>query len=145
MSKYYYENLLANQNYLARPNVAWAADMTSFELDQGKKIYVFFCIDVFTNKIVASIFITKTIQTNDITRKLSKVIDERLPIKPRRELIIHTDRGTQFTSKGYNKFLKQKEGYVIGSMSRANTPKDNLVQYSKYNSLRLICQRSNTK
>ena len=145
MSKYYYENLLANQNYLARPNVAWAADITSFELDQGKKVYVFFCIDVFTNKIVASIFKTKTIQTNDITKKLSKVIDERLPIKPRRELIIHTDRGTQFTSKGYKKFLKQKEGYVIGSMSRANTPKDNLVQYSKYNSLRLICQRSNTK
>ena len=127
MRKYYYENILANQNYLARPNVAWAADITSFELDQGKKVYVFFCIDVFTNKIVASIFRTKTIQTNDITRKLNKVINERLPIKPIRELIIHTDRGTQFTSKGYNKFLKQKEGYVIGSMSRANTPKDNAV------------------
>ena len=124
MKKYYYENLLANQNYLARPNVAWSADITSFELDQGKKVYVFFCIDIFTNKIIASIFRTKTIQTNDIIRKLNKVIDERLPIKPIRELIIHTNRGTQFTSKGYNEFLKQ---YVVGSMSRANTPKDNAV------------------
>ena len=113
MVKYYYENLLAHQNYVAKPKTVWAADFTSFELDQGKKVYVFFCIDIFTNKIVVSIFKTKTIQTNDIPRKLSQVIDERLPIKSRRELIIHTDRGTQFTSKTYNKFLKQKEGYVI--------------------------------
>ena len=66
MSKNYYENLLSNQNYLARPNVAWAADITSFDLDQGKKVYVFFCIDIFTNKTVASIFRTKTIQRNDL-------------------------------------------------------------------------------
>lgn len=38
----YHENVLENQNYVARPNVAWAEDITSFELNQGKKVYVFF-------------------------------------------------------------------------------------------------------
>ena len=54
MKKYYYENILANQNYVTIPNVAWAADITSFELNQGKKVYVFFFVYVFSNKIVAS-------------------------------------------------------------------------------------------
>lgn len=54
--RFYYENILSNQNYIAKPNIVWVADITSFELDQGKKIYIFFCIDVFTNKIIVSIF-----------------------------------------------------------------------------------------
>ena len=127
MKKYYYENLLSNQNYLAKPNLAWAADITSFELSQGKKIYVFFCIDIFTNKIIVSLFRTQSISTGDITKKLSETVEKRLPIKPRRELIIHTDRGTQFTSQAYKKFLGQKEGFVVASMSRVNSPKDNPV------------------
>ncbi len=48
--KYYYENLLSNENYIAKPNVVWVADITSFELKSGKKIYVFFCLDAFTNR-----------------------------------------------------------------------------------------------
>ena len=61
MTKYYYENVLANQNYVAKPNTAWAADITSFDLYQGKKVQVFFCIDIFTNRIIVAIFRTRTI------------------------------------------------------------------------------------
>ena len=125
--RFYYENLLSNQNYIAKPNVVWSADITSFELDQGKKIYVFFCIDIFTNRIIVALFRTKTISTCDIVKKLSEAVQKRLPIKPRRELIIHTDRGTQFTSQAYNEFIKKQEGFVIASMSRMNMPKDNAV------------------
>lgn len=39
MKKYYYENVLANQNYVAKPNSVWVADITSFELDENKKKY----------------------------------------------------------------------------------------------------------
>ena len=105
----------------------WAADITSFELHRGKKVYCFFCVDIFTNKIIVSLFRTTSISTNDIVKKLSQVIDKRLPIKPRREVILHTDRRTQFSSQAYNQFLKNKEGFVIGSMSRPNYPKDNAV------------------
>ena len=45
------------------------ADITSFELDENKKVYVFLCIDIFSNKILVSIFKTKTITSNDIVKK----------------------------------------------------------------------------
>ena len=69
---FYYENLLHNYNYTAKPNVAWAADMTSFDLDKGKKVHVFFCIDIFTNNIIVSIFKIKIITTTEIVKELSK-------------------------------------------------------------------------
>lgn len=118
---------MANQNYIAKPNTAWAADFTSFELDKGKKVHVFFCIDIFTNRVIGSIFKTKTITATDIVKELNKAIDKRLPIKPRRELIIHTDRGSQFTGKTYRDFIKEKEGFILPSMSRKASPKDNAV------------------
>jgi transposase InsO family protein len=124
---FYYDNLLHNHNYTAKPNVVWAADITSFELNRGKKVYVYLCIDIFTNRVIVSLFRTKVIQTNDIIKKLNQAIDKRLPIKPVREVIIHTDPGTQFTSKSYRNFIKQREGYIVAIMSRKCKPKDNPV------------------
>ena len=127
MKKYYYENVLANQNYVAKPNSVWVTDITNFELDENKKVYMFFCIDIFSNKILVSMFKTKTITSNDIIKKLQELVEKRLPIRPRREVILHTDRGSQFTSKAYNEFILSQEGFICPSMSRANTPKDNPV------------------
>jgi|NorSeaMetagenome_1021524.scaffolds.fasta_scaffold06714_2 hypothetical protein len=31
--KVYYENVLSNQNYSAKPNIAWVADITKFDLN----------------------------------------------------------------------------------------------------------------
>ena len=47
--KFYYENLLANQNKTAKTNVTWVADITEVELNQNKKLYIFLCIDIHTN------------------------------------------------------------------------------------------------
>ena len=125
--QFYYENILANENYVAKPNVAWCADITSFELNKGKKIQAFFCLDVYTNRVIVSLFRTKTIKASEIIKKLNQAVNTRLPIKPRRELIIHTDRGTQFSSKEYNKFIQEQEGFIVASMSRPSKPKDNPV------------------
>jgi len=35
-----YENVLANQNYVAKPNSVWVADIASFKLDEHKKVNV---------------------------------------------------------------------------------------------------------
>ena len=45
----------------------------------------------------------------------------------KRKLIIHSDRGTQFSSKTYNNFTKKYEKYFVPSMARENTPTDNSV------------------
>jgi putative transposase len=91
---------------------------------KGKR---FLCLDVFSNRILISLFRTKLITTSDIVKKLTEVIEQRIPIKPRREVIIHTDRGTEFSSKKYNQFVQEQEEFVVASMSKANTPKDNPV------------------
>ena len=108
MKKNYYENVLVNQNYVAKPNSVWVADITSFELDENKKVYVFLCIDIFSNKILVSMFKTKTITSNDIVKKLQELVEKRLPIRPRKEVILHTNRVSQFTSETYNQFVKQQ-------------------------------------
>ena len=112
----YYENVLVNQNYAAEPNSVWVAYITSFEIDKGKKVHVFFCIDIFTNGVIGSIFKTKTITRNDIVKKLQEFVEKRLPIGPRREVILHTDRGSQFTSKAFNEFILSQAGFVCPSM-----------------------------
>ena len=70
---------------------------------------------------------TKQFTSYDIIQKLNQAIETRLPIKPRRELIRPTNRGSQFISEAYNKFIKQQEGFIVPSMSRVNKPKDNAV------------------
>lgn len=54
-------------------------------------------------------------------------IKKRIRIKPKIKLILHTDRGTQFSNLKYNEFLEKNNDYVVASMSRANSPKDNTL------------------
>lgn len=49
MTKYYYENVLSNQNVTAKTNIAWVADITTLKLVMGRKAYVFLCVDIHTN------------------------------------------------------------------------------------------------
>lgn len=52
MVKYYYNNELNNQNITAKPNVAWAADITTVEVEDSIKLHVFLIIDIHTNTII---------------------------------------------------------------------------------------------
>lgn len=127
MVEYYYENVLVNEKITAKTNVAWVADITEIELDQNKKLHVFLCVDVHSNIIIANTISRSVITYHDIIKTLSKAIEKRFLAKPIRQVIIHTDRGTQFSSKAYNNFIKHYDVYVILSMSRENTPKIPLV------------------
>jgi transposase InsO family protein len=127
MKKYYYENVLANENITAKTNIAWVADITEIKLYQHKKLYVFLCVDVHSNVIIANSISRKTITSSAIVRSLSKAIEKRFGSEPKRKVIIHTDRGTQFSSQAYNNFIKHFEAFITPSMSRENTPTDNAV------------------
>lgn len=65
--------------------------------------------------------------TTDIIRKLDSALKKRIRIRPKIKLILHTDRGTQFSNAKYNEFLEKNNDYVVASMSKANSPKDNAV------------------
>jgi hypothetical protein len=50
--KFYYSNLVGNQNETAKSDIVWVADITKIELDKQKKIYLFLRIDMHTNRII---------------------------------------------------------------------------------------------
>jgi transposase InsO family protein len=125
--RYYYSNLLTNQNITSRTNIVWGADITEIEIDQKKKFYVYLCIDIHSNKIIATTSSKKTITSQAIVKCLKKTIEKRFKILPATKVILHTDRGTQFTSKTYHNFINQFKDILDPSMSRENTPTDNAV------------------
>ena len=125
--KFYYENILANQNETAKNNVAWVADFTTLELFRDQKIYVFLCIDIHSNLVVADTISKKVITASTVVNRLKKAINNRCNGTSDLKLIIHTDRGTQFSSKSYNNFVKKFNKKFIPSMARENTPTDNSV------------------
>jgi transposase InsO family protein len=127
MVKFYYNNLLSNQNITARPDLVWVADITHVELRHSKKLYVFLCIDIHTNTIIAHTISKSTTQSSAIVKALSKQLEIRIKGKRENKLIIHTDRGTQFSSKKYNEFTEAYKHFFNPSMSRQNTPTDNAV------------------
>lgn len=116
-----------SQNRTAKNNIAWVADIIEIELNENKKFYICLCIDIHTNKIIAKTASQRVIKAQSIVRCLKKDIDKRFLVVPKTKTILHTDRGTQFSSECYNKFAEQFERFIEPSMSIENTTTDNAV------------------
>ena len=125
--KYYYENVLANRDITVKTNVAWVVDITTLKLISNKEVYMFICIDIHTNYIVSAIISSSVINSQKIIKSLEKSIKERINPIGKNKLIIHTDRGTQFSSKAYNTFVTKYREYFCPSMAREITPTDNSI------------------
>ena len=91
MERFYYENKLSNQNITAKPNIAWAADITEFKLVGNKKLYVFLCLDIHTNSIIAHTVGKKMPASSAIVKCLEQAIDKRFRIVLRTPVIIYTE------------------------------------------------------
>ena len=84
---------------------------------------MFICIDIHTNYIVSAIISSSVITS----QKIIKSIKERISPIGKNKLTIHTDRGTQFSSKAYNTFVTRCSEYFCPSVASENTPTDNSV------------------
>jgi len=84
------------------PNQVWQTDIT-YVWSGGRWYYVSFVIDVFTRQILAS-HCSRDLSAASQIRCLDKAIASR---KAQRlsQLIIHTDRGVQYTSGEYKRYL----------------------------------------
>lgn len=125
--KYYYSNLVANQNFTAKSNTVWVADITEIKLDKTKKFYVFLVIDIYSNKVIEQASSQKTIRAQAIVNYLKRSINSWFVLVTKIKAILHTDSGTRFSSEHYNKFVNQFEQFIQPSMSRENIPTDNGV------------------
>ena len=109
------KNILKRNFSPEKPNAAWCTDITYIHTRKGF-VYLSCIMDLFSRKIV-SWELAPTLETKYVVSAIQKAIS-RTGIKP---VVIHTDRGVQYTSVAY---WDETNGILKSYSSKAN-PWDN--------------------
>ena len=122
---------LINRNFTAsKPNQKWCTDFTYLKLTNGSKRYNCSILDLHDRSIVA------TLNSKEITAEFAidtlKIALDKNPNN--KNLILHSDQGSQFTSKEFTSFCSERK--IIQSMSKAGCPYDNAPMESFYGTLK---------
>ncbi|EOY9381787.1 IS3-like element ISAba22 family transposase, partial [Acinetobacter baumannii] len=113
-----YENLLEQQFSMTRPNQAWSSDITYIWTVEGW-LYLAAVKDLYTKQVVGY-SLNERMTTQLVCNALNMAIHNQ---KPTKELIVHSDRGSQYCSHEYRNILEQY-GFQ-GSMSKRGDCYDN--------------------
>lgn len=124
-----YENVLNRQFTVAGPDQAYVSDITYINTQEGW-LYLAVVIDLFSRKVVGW-SMSSRMKAALVCDALNMAIWQR---KPKRGLIVHSDRGSQYASHDYRKLLKTHS--YVGSMSRKGDCWDNAVAESFFGSLK---------
>ncbi len=107
-----YENLLEQQFSMTRPNQAWSSDITYIWTVEGW-LYLAAVKDLYTKQVVGY-SLNERMTTQLVCNALNMAIHNQ---KPTKELIVHSDRGSQYTSEKYR--LAITESGLVQSMNSA--------------------------
>lgn len=118
--QYQKQNLLAREFVADHPNQIWVSDITYFNVS-GYWVYLCIILDLYSRKIVGY-RVSRNASTNLVTTTFRNTYQERG--KPK-NLIFHSDRGKQYTSRAFIQLL-QANG-VKQSFSATGRPHDNAV------------------
>lgn len=113
-----YPNILNRQFSVEEPNQVWVTDITYIWTIEGW-VYLASVMDLFSRKIVGW-SLADHMKKELAIQALNMAIIQRQPGK---ELIHHSDRGSQYCSHDYIDILKEKEMNI--SMSKKGDPYDN--------------------
>ncbi len=117
-----------------KPNQKWCTHFTYLFLKNHDVRYNCTIIDLYDRSVVASI--TDRHITSDLAiRTLQKALDLQPVIND--GLILHSDQGTQYTSKAFTEFCESVK--VTQSMSKAGYPYDNAPMERYFNTLKNEC------
>lgn len=121
---------ILDQNFTTdQPNKVWVTDITYIRTKEGW-LYLAAIIDLYSRMVVGwSMSHTMTKQL--IIDSLLMAVNKR---KPAKNLLLHSDQGSQYTSKNYQYLLGIKN--VISSMSHKGYCYDNSVAESFFSSLK---------
>jgi transposase InsO family protein len=122
-------NLLQRQFCVTQPNRVWAGDITYIPTRNGW-LYLAIVMDLYSRKIVGwsmGTSMTAALVNDAITMALWQR-------KPRKGLIWHTDRGSQYCSKSHRSILKDHG--IIQSMSKKGDCWDNATSESFFSTLK---------
>ena len=128
------ENLLDRNFTVAEPNKVWVSDITYIHTKTGFD-YLTTIIDLFDRKIIG------WSQSSDMTTSNTVIVAFNMAIKHRglsvtsaNGLMLHSDRGSQYTS---NEFIELLDKYgIIRSNSRKGNCWDNAVAESFFKTLK---------
>lgn len=116
--QYISENIFLRQFKIKEVNRIWCSDITEISV-KGRKLYLCGIIDV-CSKMILGWCLSKNLRQEIAINALDMAYGR---FKTRKDLMLHTDRGCQFTSKAFKERLR-KYG-ITPSMSRPGTPNDN--------------------
>ena len=126
------ENKLNRQFEVVAPNAVWVGDITYIRTVEGW-LYLAVVIDLYSRKVVGW-SINNTMTSELVSNALKMSIGRRQSTK---ELMYHSDRGSQYASDYYQTLLR---GYgIVCSMSRKGNCWDNAVAERFFGSLKTEC------
>jgi len=124
------ENLLNREFNASAPNQKWVTDVTYVATQEGW-LYLATVMDLYSRAIIG-FSIQEHLETSLIIDALEKALWRR---KFPKNVLVHSDRGSQYCSHAYQALLK-KHG-LLCSMSRAGECWDNAPLESFYHSLKI--------
>ncbi len=123
------ENTLGRQFDVASPDTVWVTDITYIKTLEGW-LYLAVVIDLFSRRVVGWSMQSR-ITTDLALQALLMAVWRR---KPKQRVMIHSDQGSQFTSREWQSFLRQHN--LDASMSRRGNCHDNAVAESFFQLLK---------
>ena len=115
-----YPNELNQQFNPTQPNRAWVSDITYISV-KNKFVYLCVVLDLFSRKVIGWKVSTR-MTTSLVVDTLTQAIQHRQPTQP---VLMHSDRGSQYTSLVYRQFLDTHQ--LVPSYSKPGYPYDNAV------------------
>lgn len=125
-----FDNLLKQEFKADARNQKWCVDFTYIYFADHKKRYNCTIIDLYDRRVVASVC-SNRINAKLAIDTLSKAL---ISVDGETGMILHSDRGSQFTSKEFIDFCK--EHGVVQSMSKPGCPYDNAPMERYFNTLK---------
>ena len=126
-----FPNLLEQDFHADKVNQKWTTDFTYLVLKDGSVRYNCTVIDLYDRSVVSSI--TERNMTSDLA---IRAVKKALASQPSagKKLILHSDQGSQYTSKEFTDFCASVG--ITQSMSRAGCPYDNSPMERYFNTLK---------
>lgn len=119
-----------DQNFIVgSPNKVWVSDITYVSTQEGW-LYIAVVMDLFSRKVVG-LSMSDRLETELVTKALKQALYNR---KTNKDLMFHSDRGTQYTSNEF-KELANRHGITL-SMSAKGRCYDNAVAESFFHTLK---------
>lgn len=114
-------NLLKRNFDVTRKDFVYSTDITYLFYGNGLRAYLSAVKDLGTKEIV-HYTLSKALNL-DLAMNGLNILYEKLPLKQRKKLIVHSDQGTHYTAKAYRSLLSDYK--IKQSMSRKGNCLDN--------------------